>query len=147
MQFSSRFSIFYFLFSPLRSHHQPRAWSLIVHVRYTSLRGFTDKIAKISGFHCLVIARRDWQTKKTKSNQEQIQKFMQKGLAGTLARNRDTFYLTENSCGGCVVLSASTLNPPMQRNLTRKPRSHISNAGHLQLGEQRTTLNAVATAI
>ena len=72
---------------------------------------------------------------------------MQKGLAGTLARNRDTFYLTEKSCGGCVVLSASTLNPPMQRNLTRKPRSHISNAGHLQLGEQRTTLNAVATAI
>jgi len=72
---------------------------------------------------------------------------IQKGLAGTLASNVDTFYFPENSCGGCVVLSASTLNPPRQRNLTRKPRSHISKAGHLQRGEQRTTLNAVATAI
>lgn len=81
-QFSSRFSVLYFLFS-LRSHHQPRAWSLIVHVRYTSLRGFTDKIAKFWRFHCLVIARRDWQTKKTKSNQERIQKF-RKGWPGHL---------------------------------------------------------------
>ena len=73
---------------------------------------------------------------------------IQKGLAGTLASNMDTFYFTENSCGGAwSLLSASTLNPPMQRNLTRKPRSHIWNAGHLQRGEQRTTLNAVATAI
>ena len=30
---------------------------------------------------------------------------IQKGPAGTLARNRDTFYFTENSCGGCVVLA------------------------------------------
>ena len=37
--------------------------------------------------------------------------------------------------GGGVVLSASTLNPPRQRNITRKPRSHISNSGHLQRGE------------
>ena len=29
---------------------------------------------------------------------------IQKGLAGTLASNMDTFYFTENSCGGCVVL-------------------------------------------
>ena len=35
---------------------------------------------------------------------------------------------------GC---SASTLNPPMQRNITRKPRSE----------EQRTTLNAIQTDI
>ena len=45
---------------------------------------------------------------------------------------------------GC---SASTLNPPMQRNITRKPRSHISKACRLQSEEQRTTLNAVPTDI
>ena len=84
---------------------------------------------------------------------------IQKGVAGTLASNMDTFYFTENSSDiienitkrgvgvrGCVVggawslLSASTLNPPMQRNITRKSRSHISNAGRLQSEEQRTYL-------
>ena len=146
-QLSSRFSVLYFLFSSLRSHHQPRAWSLIVHVRYTSLRGFTDEIAKFSRFHCLVISRRDWHRKKTKSNQEQIQKF-RKGWPAHLPAIWILFILLRILVGGAwSFLSASTLNPPMQRNLTTKPRSHISNAGHLQGGEQRTTLNAVATAI
>ena len=85
---------------------------------------------------------------------------IQKGLAGTLASNMDTFYFTENSSdiienitergvgvgGAWSLLSASTLNPPMQRNITRKPRSHILNAGHLQSEEQCTTLNALPTA-
>ena len=45
---------------------------------------------------------------------------------------------------GC---SASTLNPPMQRNITRKPRSHISNAGRLQSEEQRTYLILMHTQL
>ena len=121
---------------------------------------------------------------------------IQKGVAGTVASNMDTFYFTENSSdiienitkrgvgvgggggvfgawsllsasnlvprafplknspthvlrenpwgGGC---SASALNPPMQRNITRKPRSHISKAGRLRSEEQRTTLNGVPTDI
>ena len=43
--------------------------------------------------------------------------------------------------------SAPTLNPQIQRNITRKPRSQISNAGRSESEEQRTTNNAVPTDI
>ena len=60
-------------------------------------------------------------------------------------KNRPTHFLRENPWGGGC--SASALNPPMQRNITRKPRSHISKAGRLRSEEQRTTLNGVPTDI
>ena len=154
-QLSYRFSVFCFLFSSLRSHHQPTAWSLIVHVRYTSRRSFKDEIFTIP-------LSRNCQKRPTQK-EDQIKSGadpeIQKGVAGTAVSKMDTFYFTENSSDiienitkrgvgvrGCVVggawslLSASTLNPPMQRNITRKPRSHISNAGRLQSEEQRTYL-------
>ena len=61
---------------------------------------------------------------------------IQKGVAGTR--------------GGRVrgpLPSAPTLNPQIQRNITRKSRSQISNAGRSQSEEQRTTNNAVPTDI
>ena len=142
------FSIFYFLFLVQSSAQSPSTQSLVsdspcsiyITTRFygQNCKNFTIPLSR----NCQKRLTNKEDQIKSGANPE-----IQKGPAGTLARNRDTFYFTENSCGGCVVLLASTLNPPMQRNSTREPRSHISNAGHLQRGEQRTTLNAVATAI
>ena len=92
---SYRFSVLYFLFS-LRSHHQPRTWSLIVYVRYTLLRQFYGRNCKIF----TIPLSRNCQKRPTKKK-DQIKSGadpeIQKGVAGTAASNMDTFYFTENS--------------------------------------------------